>query len=1006
MLKRHYLPLMVLSACALVRCSTNGDGSGSTLPQGAESFTSSSAGGMRVEHSSRWKVDGTANFPRLLRSGAEIVIITERRSDERDSVQRLKEIEAEWPVRVDPITVNGHPALARVRVAEAPVPSRQRRVVSRPKLTHVTVAVAVGSNLVRVEGTASDPALADEILDVARHVAFVPGASDTWKNLRPSLPTGEPVGQTTQSLDDGDDGEGDDENPPPVDNGPVPSDRLGVFSRVNNSGGNNSEIEVAVSTSGQYIVAVNNSRDYMYSTDYGMTFTQRVDTSGSGADQGDPSISFAASGDFYTAHIRQPDGSAAAGNQTGCGTEIDRSTDNGQNFALRGYAALSPSSGNSVFFPDQEHIAADRTNLSASNEDQVYSVWRDFRPTSPAATDTCKNVGGSISASASPRIMCSTDGGANWGNSTIIGSGDFPRVSVGQDGFVYAVYLNGSNVMLDKFSSCANGLTQQAGFPKTVATGVNGVDCGTIPVPAGLDRCNGNNTLASPTVAIDDSNANHIFVAYANNTAAGSNEDVLLRDSTDGGVTWTRPAVKMNTAVNAHRFMPWLCATSGTAFVSWYDQRQGVANVSNDLTDYYGASASLDGSGNLTQRSELRISQVSDPMCASGWPSTPNNKTSSESCPTQPQLAGACTTTGARCDFSDCAGGGGTGSCQCAAGQTCQAGRGSPKYGDYSGNACANGRFYTVFASATSPAGTAPPSTGIDAYAACPPDAKLDSLSFNDTTPPVISQVPSDIRVGGCGPVALGQPKGYDVCGSPPSFTNDAPASFGPGTTTVTWTAKDAAGNASTATQNVIVVDTIPPVFTFVPPPIAITKCVSASIGQAIATDDCGAVTVTNDAPAKFPIGKTTVTWTATDGAGNRTTATQIVTATLGDDPTCCPNGTHIILGTSGADNLVGTAGSDCILGRNGDDVIDARGGDDFVSGGNGNDTVMAGLGNDLVWGGSGIDTIDGSEGDDFIDGGPDVNICSGGTGVNKITSCTVSSACTDACCATDSCAM
>jgi Ca2+-binding RTX toxin-like protein len=194
-----------------------------------------------------------------------------------------------------------------------------------------------------------------------------------------------------------------------------------------------------------------------------------------------------------------------------------------------------------------------------------------------------------------------------------------------------------------------------------------------------------------------------------------------------------------------------------------------------------------------------------------------------------------------------------------------------------------------------------------------------------------------------------------------------------------------------------------PVTFTFVPGNITITKCKAANIGKATATNVCG-VTVTNDAPAQFPLGRTVVTWKATDPAGQVATATQIVTAILGDDKSCCPPGTNIIVGTSRSDRLTGTAGSDCILGLGGNDVIDARGGDDFISGGDGNDTIMGGLGNDMIWGGPGIDTIDASEGDDFIDGGDPVNVCAGGTGTNTILNCQVMSGCTAACCKTNTC--
>ena len=73
-------------------------------------------------------------------------------------------------------------------------------------------------------------------------------------------------------------------------------------------------------------------------------------------------------------------------------------------------------------------------------------------------------------------------------------------------------------------------------------------------------------------------------------------------------------------------------------------------------------------------------------------------------------------------------------------------------------------------------------------------------------------------------------------------------------------------------------VDTQAPTFTFVPPAMNVRTCAGLNIGQATATDVCGPVTIKNDAPARFTYGQTTVTWTATDVAGNTRTATQIIT--------------------------------------------------------------------------------------------------------------------------------
>jgi hypothetical protein len=163
--------------------------------------------------------------------------------------------------------------------------------------------------------------------------------------------------------------------------------------------------------------------------------------------------------------------------------------------------------------------------------------------------------------------------------------------------------------------------------------------------------------------------------------------------------------------------------------------------------------------------------------------------------------------------------------------------------------------------------------------------------------------------------------------------------------------------------------DRTPPKFTFVPPSMTISKCKSVSIGQATASDPCG-VTITNNAPAVFPLGTTTVIWTAKDKAGNIATAAQTVTAILGDDVSCCPAGTHVIVGTSNNDVLTGTSGSDCILGLGGQDRISGGGGNDFISGGDGDDTISGDNGNDRIYGGSGQDVISGGSGNDLIDGG------------------------------------
>ena len=112
------------------------------------------------------------------------------------------------------------------------------------------------------------------------------------------------------------------------------------------------------------------------------------------------------------------------------------------------------------------------------------------------------------------------------------------------------------------------------------------------------------------------------------------------------------------------------------------------------------------------------------------------------------------------------------------------------------------------------------------------------------------------------------------------SVTNNAPSVFPLGKTMLTWTATDQSGNTATATQVVNIVDTTPPKIS--PPPIVTFEATSLNqnivpLGNATVTDNGLIKSVTNNAPSVFPLGKTTILWTATDESGNSANATQII---------------------------------------------------------------------------------------------------------------------------------
>ena len=139
----------------------------------------------------------------------------------------------------------------------------------------------------------------------------------------------------------------------------------------------------------------------------------------------------------------------------------------------------------------------------------------------------------------------------------------------------------------------------------------------------------------------------------------------------------------------------------------------------------------------------------------------------------------------------------------------------------------------------------------------------------------------------------LGTPVTSDNCGVQ-SVTNDAPATFPVGTTTVTWTVNDIHGNVNTCQQTVIVTDNELPTITC-PADVSVNndpgQCyATVTLVNPVTGDNCGVLSVTNDAPATFPVGTTTVTWTVNDIHGNVKTCQQTVTVTDNELPTIiCP---------------------------------------------------------------------------------------------------------------------
>lgn len=217
-------------------------------------------------------------------------------------------------------------------------------------------------------------------------------------------------------------------------------------------------------------------------------------------------------------------------------------------------------------------------------------------------------------------------------------------------------------------------------------------------------------------------------------------------------------------------------------------------------------------------------------------------------------------------------------------------------------------------------------------YIATDPGGNQDTCTFTvtvtDNENPVIANCPANISVNaGANCAAIVNwtaPTATDNCpGVALASTHNPGTSFALGSTVVTYTATDALGFTSTCSFTVTVTDNTPPVINNCPANIAQNAGPNCDaivnwIAPTVSDNCAGATLSTAIAPGStFPLGTTTVTYLATDAAGN--TANCIFTVTISDATppviSNCPSNMVINLG-AGCDTTVSwtapTAADNC----------------------------------------------------------------------------------------------
>ncbi|MCK7591354.1 HYR domain-containing protein, partial [Subsaxibacter sp. CAU 1640] len=171
-----------------------------------------------------------------------------------------------------------------------------------------------------------------------------------------------------------------------------------------------------------------------------------------------------------------------------------------------------------------------------------------------------------------------------------------------------------------------------------------------------------------------------------------------------------------------------------------------------------------------------------------------------------------------------------------------------------------------------------------------------------DTTNPVISGCPANISVtndaGNCSAtVTWTPPTAADNCSQTLTSSHSPGDTFALGTTTVTYTSTDAAGNIDTCSFDITVSDNENPVISGCPANISVANdagnCSAAvSWTPPTASDNCSQTLTSSYSPGDtFALGTTTVTYTSTDAAGNLDTCSFDITVSDNENPVIsgCP---------------------------------------------------------------------------------------------------------------------
>jgi Secretion system C-terminal sorting domain len=283
-----------------------------------------------------------------------------------------------------------------------------------------------------------------------------------------------------------------------------------------------------------------------------------------GSNSGDPASAIGTNGFLYENYINNPGGQG-----------ISISTDNGASWSTH---TVAPNPGS---LADKNHMMVDKTTGSPY-ENRIYVTWTDFGGPNDADVVIRYSSNDGVTWTSSMNISGSLNAGSH---------SQGTNVQTGPNGEVYVAFAiydawpGGEDAIGFAKSTDGGDTWTSARIYQAVNFGLRGS-----LKPTSI------RVASFPSMAVDRSggpNNGNIYITWPQRgvAPAGSDPDIVMIKSTDGGTTWTSPVRVNDDALNngKDQYFPWMTVdqSTGQLLFVFYDSR----NINNDSSSVWMASS-------------------------------------------------------------------------------------------------------------------------------------------------------------------------------------------------------------------------------------------------------------------------------------------------------------------------------------------------------------------------------------------------------------------------------